>query len=77
MKDPKAKQIRRTEQFAFIIKNKIFSVCSVIALDKGHSVINAVDINMLISTAFTVITAVAAWWKNNSFMSAAIEADKK
>ena len=44
----------------------------------GHSVINISDdtVNTLISTGFTVVTAVVAWWKNNSFTSAAIEADK-
>lgn len=44
----------------------------------GHSIINISDedINTLISTGFTVITAVIAWWKNNSFTSAAIAGDK-
>lgn len=44
----------------------------------GHSIINISDedINTLISTGFTVITAVIAWWKNNSFSSAAIKADE-
>lgn len=44
----------------------------------GHNVINISDdtVNTLISTGFTVVTAVVAWWKNNSFTSAAIEADK-
>lgn len=44
----------------------------------GHGVINISDdtVNTLISTGFTVVTAVVAWWKNNSFTSAAIEADK-
>ncbi|MBS6833506.1 MAG: phage holin, partial [Clostridiales bacterium] len=32
----------------------------------GHSVINISDesINTLISTGFTIVTAVIAWWKN-------------
>lgn len=43
----------------------------------GHNVINVADedINMLVSTAFTIVTAIIAWWKNNSFTKAAIEAD--
>ncbi len=43
----------------------------------GHNVIDISDdtVNTLISTGFTVVTAVVAWWKNNSFTSAAIEAD--
>lgn len=34
------------------------------------------QINMLITTGWTVISALVAWWKNNSFTKAAIEADK-
>lgn len=33
-------------------------------------------ITELLSTAFTVATALAAWWKNNSFTGAAIMADE-
>ena len=44
----------------------------------GHSVINISDesINTLISTGFTIVTAVIAWWKNNSFTQSALKADK-
>ena len=44
----------------------------------GHSVINISDesINTLISTGFTIVTAIVAWWKNNSFTQAACMADK-
>ena len=44
----------------------------------GHNVINVADedINMLVSTAFTIVAAIITWWKNNSFTKAAIEADK-
>lgn len=34
------------------------------------------DIYQLCSLIFTVASALAAWWKNNSFSKAAIEADK-
>ena len=34
------------------------------------------DINTLIATGFTVVTAVIAWWKNNSFTQAAIRGDE-
>ena len=59
------------------------TVCLVLALTNqiltvlGYNVINISDdtVNTLISTGFTVITAIAAWWKNNSFTKAAIEAD--
>lgn len=33
------------------------------------------DISTVISTAFTIISAIVAWWKNNSFSDAAIKAD--
>ena len=43
----------------------------------GHSVINISDenVNTLISTGFTVVSAIIAWWKNNSFTQSAIKAD--
>ena len=44
----------------------------------GHSVINISDesINTLISTGFTIVTAIVAWWKNNSFIQSALKADE-
>lgn len=44
----------------------------------GHSVINISDesINTLISTGFTIVTAIVAWWKNNSFTQSALKADE-
>lgn len=44
----------------------------------GHSVINISDenINTLISTGFTIVSALIAWWKNNSFTQSAIMADE-
>lgn len=44
----------------------------------GHSMINIADedVNLLVSTIFTIVTAIVAWWKNNSFTREAIEADE-
>ena len=44
----------------------------------GHSIINVSndDINTLISTGFTVASAIIAWWKNNSFTQSALKADE-
>ena len=44
----------------------------------GHSVINISDesISTLISTGFTIVTAIVAWWKNNSFTQSALKADQ-
>ena len=33
------------------------------------------DINAIVSTLWTVIAAVVAWWKNNSFTRAALAGD--
>ena len=33
-------------------------------------------INTVVSTLWTIIAAVVAWWKNNSFTTAALEADQ-
>lgn len=63
--------IARTIILALALINQLLTA-------SGHNVINIADedINTLISTAFTIVSAVAAWWKNNSFTSAAIEADR-
>ena len=44
----------------------------------GYNVIDISDetINTLVSTIFTITTAIIAFWKNNSFTKEAIEADK-
>lgn len=43
----------------------------------GHAVlpIADADIEMLVTTAFTIVTAIVAWWKNNSFTKAALIGD--
>lgn len=38
--------------------------------------VNNETINEVVSFAFTAIAALAAWWKNNSFTRAALEADE-
>jgi SPP1 family holin len=44
----------------------------------GFNVINISDdtINTLVGTIFTIVTALVAFWKNNSFTPEAIEADE-
>lgn len=34
------------------------------------------QVNLIVSTLWTVVSAVVAWWKNNSFTQEAIKADK-
>ena len=43
----------------------------------GHPVINISDetITQVVTALATIITAVIAWWKNNSFTNEAIQAD--
>ena len=56
----------------------ILALLNQILTAMGHSVINISDesINTLISTGFTIVTAVIAWWKNNSFTQSALKADE-
>lgn len=63
--------IARTAILGLALTNQVLTAT-------GHNVIDISDdtVNTLISTGFTVVTAIVAWWKNNSFTSAAIEADK-
>ena len=43
----------------------------------GHPIINISDetITQVVTALATIITAVIAWWKNNSFTNEAIQAD--
>lgn len=63
--------IARTIILALALVNQILTAT-------GHSVINISDenINTLISTGFTVLSALIAWWKNNSFTQPALKADE-
>lgn len=62
--------IARTAILLLALINQVLTAC-------GISVIPIEDetINTLVSTGFTVVTAVLAWWKNNSFTKSAIAAD--
>ena len=63
--------LARTIILALALINQILSVCGVAVLP-----IEDAQIETLVSTGWTVIAAAAAWWKNNSFTQAAIEADQ-
>jgi SPP1 family holin len=62
--------IARTIILALALINQVLTAT-------GHGMINIADedVNLLVSTIFTIVTAIVAWWKNNSFTKAAIEAD--
>lgn len=44
----------------------------------GHAILPISDeeVSALISTVFTIITSLMAWWKNNSFTQNAMMADE-
>lgn len=56
----------------------IYALVNQILTYKGHSIlpIGEEQVTELTSIAFTIVTALVAWWKNNSFTAEAIEADK-
>lgn len=63
--------IARTIILALALVNQVLTAT-------GHNVINVSDddINTLISTIFTIVTALIAWWRNNSFTQPALKADE-
>jgi SPP1 family holin len=67
----KTDTIVRTICLALALINQLLS-------NAGHAVLPIADeqVETLITTAITIGVAVWSWWKNNSFTSAAIEADK-
>lgn len=62
--------IARTIVLALALINQLLTVT-------GHAVLPITDeqVNTLVSTIWTVIAALVAWYKNNSISAAAIEAD--
>lgn len=71
LKDISAGTIARTIVLVLALINQILTAT-------GHAVLPIDDeqINTLVSTAWTVIASLVAYWKNNSITPAAIEADK-
>lgn len=47
------------------------------ALGKSPLPIESETLNQLVTSGITVVAALVAWWKNNSFSKAAIAADKE
>jgi len=63
--------IARTAVLAVALINQLLTVFGYNAIDISNETINT-----LISTIFTVISAIIAFWKNNSFTEEAIKADE-
>lgn len=62
--------IARTLCLILALVNQILTVWGKNPIDFADE-----DVYMAVSTIFTVAASVTAWWKNNSFTKAAIEAD--
>lgn len=71
MKKLDAGTVARTIVLFIALLNQIFAISGIAVLD-----INENDVYQLISLLFTVVSALASWWKNNSFTEEAIESDK-
>ena len=61
----------RTVLLLIALVNQVLTACGISPLPLEDETLTA-----LISSLFTVGTALAAWWKNNSFTSAAQAADE-
>ena len=56
----------------------VIALLNQILTSTGHDILPISDeeVSQVISLAFTIGASIWAWWKNNSFTIAAIEADK-
>lgn len=63
--------IARTACLLLALSNQVLS-----ALGKPVLPIESETVEQLVTAGITSIAALVAWWKNNSFTAAALEADK-
>ena len=63
--------LTRTAALGLALTNQLLS-----AAGKPLLPIDNAQLEQMISTGFTVGAALAAWWKNNSFTPAALQADQ-
>ena len=63
--------IARTACLLLALTNQVLS-----ALGKPELPIESATVEQLVTAGITTVTALIAWWKNNSFTAAALEADK-
>ena len=66
-----AATLARTAALALALTNQVLS-----ALGKPVLPIESATVEQLVTAGITTVTALIAWWKNNSFTPAALEADK-
>lgn len=67
----KGDTIARTIVLFLALANQIMVAFGVVPLDIAED-----DVYTVCSTLATLITAIIAWWKNNSFTQAALKADE-
>ena len=63
--------IARTACLLLALTNQVLS-----ALGKPVLPIESQTVEQLVTAGITTVAALIAWWKNNSFTTAALEADK-
>lgn len=63
--------VARTACLLLALTNQVLS-----ALGKPVLPIESATVKQLVTAGITTVTALVAWWKNNSFTPAALEADK-
>ena len=63
--------IARTACLLLALTNQILSACG-----KPILPIESATVEQLVTAGITTVAALIAWWKNNSFTTAALEADK-
>ena len=63
--------IARTACLLLALTNQILSACG-----KPVLPIESATVEQLVTAGLTTVAALIAWWQNNSFTAAAIQADK-
>ena len=63
--------IARTACLLLALTNQILSACG-----KPVLPIESATVEQLVTAGITTVAALVAWWQNNSFTAAAIQADK-
>ena len=63
--------ITRTAVLLLALTNQILSACG-----KPVLPIESATVEQLVTAGITTVSALVAWWQNNSFTAAAIQADK-
>lgn len=63
--------VARTAALLLALTNQVLS-----ALGKPVLPIESATVEQLVTAGITTVAALIAWWKNNSFTAAALEADK-